>query len=123
MRTYLELEGKLGPKLQPQFNQSRPAQPNTNPCVRKETKATEKRKRLTPAKKYKVKVVSRPDFKSSNATAQPPLTAPNAPTNSEAQNPSQVVLQRATPHHPKTSQFMLAPHGLKQGRCQGTSLS
>ena len=30
MRTYLELEWKLGPKSQPQQNQSRPAQPNTN---------------------------------------------------------------------------------------------
>ena len=31
MKTYLELEGKLGPKPQPQSNQSRPAQPDTNP--------------------------------------------------------------------------------------------
>ena len=50
---------------------------------------------------YKVKVVARPD--SSNATVQPPLTALNAPTNSEGQKPSQKVLQRATPHHSKTS--------------------
>ena len=34
-----------------------------------------------------MKVVARPD--SGNATMQPPLTAPNAPTNSEGQNPSQ----------------------------------
>ena len=68
MKTYLELEEKLGPKFQPQSNQSRPTQPNTNPCVRKETKATEKRKRLIPTKKYKVKVVARPDPKSSNVT-------------------------------------------------------
>ena len=40
MKTYFELEGKSGPKFQPQSNQSRPAQPNTNSCVRKETKAT-----------------------------------------------------------------------------------
>ena len=68
MKTYLELEGKLGPIPQPQSNQSRPAQPDTNPHVRKETKATEKRKRLIPTKKYKVKVVARPN--SSNATIQ-----------------------------------------------------
>ena len=56
MKTYLELEGKLGPKFQPQSDQSRSTQPDTNPHVRKETKATEKRKRLIPTKKYKVKV-------------------------------------------------------------------
>ena len=88
MKTYLELEGKLGPKIQPYSNQSRLTQPNTNPHVRKETKATEKRKRLIPTKKYKVKVLARPNSKSSNVAAQPPQTAPNAPTNSEGQNPS-----------------------------------
>ena len=88
MKTYLELEGKLGPKLQPQSNQSRPTQPDTNPSVREETKATEKRKRLIPTKKYKMKVVARPNSRSSNVTVQPPQTAPNAPTNSEGQNPS-----------------------------------
>ena len=87
MKTYLELEGKLGQKPQLQSTQSRPTQPNTNPCVRKETKATEKKKTLIPTKKYKVKVVARPN--SSNATMQPPLTPPNAPTNSEGQKPSQ----------------------------------
>ena len=55
MKTYLELEGKLGPKLQLQTDQSRPAQPDTNPNIRKETKAIEKRKKLIPTKKYKVK--------------------------------------------------------------------
>ena len=56
MRTYLKLEGKLGPesKIQPQQNQSRPAQPNTNPLVRRETKATDKRRKLIPTKRYKV---------------------------------------------------------------------
>ena len=91
MKTYLELEGKFGPIPQPQSNQSRPIQPDTNPCVRKETKATEKRKRLISTKKYKLKVVARPN--SSNATMQPPLTAPNAPTNSEGQNLYRKVLQ------------------------------
>ena len=85
MKTYLELAGKLGPKFQPQSSQSRPAQPNTNPCVRKETKATQKRKRPTPTKQNKVKVVAIPNSKSSNVTAQPPQTAPNAPTNSQDQ--------------------------------------
>ena len=81
MKTYLELEGKLGPKLQPQSNQFRTGKPNTNPCVRKDSKALEKRKRLISTRKYKVKVVARPD--SSIVTAQPPLTNPKAPINSE----------------------------------------
>ena len=38
MRTYLELEGKLGPKFQPQPNQARPTQPNTNPPHEKRNK-------------------------------------------------------------------------------------
>ena len=40
----------------------------------------EKRKRLLPTKKFKVKVVVRPD--PSNATVQPPQTNAKAPVNS-----------------------------------------
>ena len=61
MKTYLELQGKLGQKLQPQSDQLKLAKPITNPCMRKETKATEKGERLTPIKKYKVKVVEKPE--------------------------------------------------------------
>ena len=86
MKTYLELEGKLGPKPQPLSNQFRLPQPDTNPHVRKESKATAKRKRLIPTKKYKVKVVARPDPK--NATIQPLQTNAKALVNSESQNPS-----------------------------------
>ena len=86
MKTYLELEGKLGAKPQPQSDQFRPAQPDTNPHVRKDSKATEKRKRLIPARKYKVKVVASPD--STNVTMQSLLTNPKAPVNSEGQKPS-----------------------------------
>ena len=82
MKTYLELEGKLGPKPQPQSNQFRPPQPDTNPHVRKESKATEERKRLIPSKKYKVKVVARPD--PSNVTTQSHKTNAKAPVNSES---------------------------------------
>ena len=91
MKTYLELEGKLGPNFQPLPDQSKPTQPNTNPCVRKETKATEKRKKIIPTKKYKVKFVARPEPspKTSNTTVQLPLATPSAPINSEKQNPSQ----------------------------------
>ena len=68
MKTYLELEGKLGPKSQSQPNQFRPPQPDTNLHVRKDCKATKKRKRLILTKKYKVRVVTRPD--PSNAAKQ-----------------------------------------------------
>ena len=85
MKTYLELEGKLGPKPQSQSNQFRPHLPDTNPQVRKESKVTEKRKRLIPTKKYKVKVVTRPD--PSNATMQPPQANAKSLVNPESQTP------------------------------------
>ena len=49
MRTFLEVEGKMGPILQPTSSQYRPPQPDTNPNVRKD-KAAEKRKRSMPTK-------------------------------------------------------------------------
>ena len=72
--------GRLGPKPQSQTNQFRPPFPNTNPQIRKESKMTEKRKRLIPTKKYKVKVVARPD--PNNATMQ--LPQESAPVNPES---------------------------------------
>ena len=51
MKTYLELEGKLGPKIQPQSDKSRPTQPITNPHMKKDTKTIEKRKKLIPVEK------------------------------------------------------------------------
>ena len=97
MKTYLEIQGKLGPKPQPQSNQFRLPQPNTNPHVMTDSKATEKRKRLIPTKKYKVKLVAKPD--PSNATAQPPQTNPEAPVNSEGQKPSPEGTPQNTPYH------------------------
>ena len=97
MKTYLELEGKLNPKFQPQPDQSKPTQPNTNHHVKKETKVTDKRRKLIPTKKYKVKVVARPISKTSNMTAQLPLTTHSAPTNSEKQNPSQESISNSNP--------------------------
>ena len=74
MKTYLELEGKLGPKPLSQTNQFRPPFPDSNPQVRKESKMMEKTKRLIPTKKYKVKVVARPD--PGNAPMQLPQEMP-----------------------------------------------
>ena len=55
MRTYLRLEGKLDLKFKPQLDQSKPAQPNTNPCVRIETKVTDKRRKLIPQRGIRCK--------------------------------------------------------------------
>ena len=57
MRTYLQLEGKMGPKskIQPQQNQSRPTQPNTNPLLRRETKAMDKKRKLIPQRGIRCK--------------------------------------------------------------------
>ena len=48
MKTFLEVEGKLGPILTPS-SQFRPPLPDTNPNIRKDN-ITEKRKRATPKK-------------------------------------------------------------------------
>ena len=48
MKTFLEVEGKMGPIPVP-ISQFRPPLPNTNPNIRKDN-ATEKRKRATPKK-------------------------------------------------------------------------
>ena len=53
MKTFLEVEGKMGPTLVPvPGNQFRPPLPDTNPNVRKGS-VTEKRNRTTPKKKFR----------------------------------------------------------------------
>ena len=69
VKTFLELEGNFRSNLQ----------------IRKDSKATEKRKQLIPTKKYKVKVVARPD--PSNTTAQLPQANTNVPANPGNQKP------------------------------------
>ena len=78
MKTFLELEGELDPRPQSQNNQFRP-----NPHNRKETKATEKRKRLAPTKMFKVKVVARPN--TNKVTVQPLQAITKTPINTESQ--------------------------------------
>ena len=96
MKTYLKLEGKLGPKPQSQSDQFRPTQPDTNPCVGTDSKATEKRKRLIPTTKYKVRVVAR--HGSSNVTVQAPLTTLRLQRIQRDRSLHQKVLQGTTPH-------------------------
>ena len=99
MRTYLELEGKLGPKSQPQQNQSRLAHPITNPLVRKETKVTDKRRNLIPTRRYKVQVVAKPE-----STPRPAMQphkclklCPHVTKNSEKETLTKEAHQVATP--------------------------
>ena len=93
MRTFLGLEGKLGPKPQSLSNQLRPSQPDTNPNVRKYSKATEKRKRLAPTKRFKGKVAVRPN--SDKVTTQPPNT--KALMNTESQETLTLTPQNNPP--------------------------
>ena len=96
MRTYLELEGELGPKskIQPQQSQSRPIHPNTNPLARREAKAADKRRKLIPTKRYKVQVVAKPKStpKASCITMQMPTTVSNTTMHLEKGNSSQESL-------------------------------
>ena len=79
MKTFLEVEGKMGLIPQPTSSQYSPPQPDTNPNVRKD-KAAEKRKRAAPTKRFRTSSAPKP----SKAAAQPPATAskvPEAPEN------------------------------------------
>ena len=87
MRTFLEIEGKLGPIPQSPSNQYRPHQPDTNPNIRKATKITEKRKRVALPKRLKANIAMRSN--SNEATTRPPVTIAKAPTDFKNQTPSQ----------------------------------
>ena len=75
MKTFLEVEGKMGPiSIPAPGNQFRPPLPDTNPNVRKDN-VTEKRKRAMPKKKFRP-ATPRP------TTVHPPLPeAPSKPKN------------------------------------------
>ena len=80
MRTFLEMERKMGPIPQPTSSQYRPPQPDTNPNVRKD-KAIEKRKRIAPTNRFRPNTASR-----LSATAMcPPATTSKAPINAKPQ--------------------------------------
>ena len=80
MKTFLEVEGKMGPIPQPASSRYRPPQLDTNPKVRKDN-AVEKRKRAAPTKRLRPSTAPKPG----EAAAQPSVTAsrvPEAPENS-----------------------------------------
>ena len=76
MRTFLEVEGKIGPIPQPASSQYRPPQQDTNPNIRKD-KAMEKKKRTAPTKRFRPNTASR----LSETAAHPPATNSKAPIN------------------------------------------
>ena len=87
MRTFLEVENKMGPMPVPApGNQFRPQLPETNPNVRIND-TTEKRKRATPKKKF------RPATPKITATCPPLPEAPPKPKN----NAPSVPVREDTP--------------------------
>ena len=59
MKTFLEVERKMGPIPQPTSSQYRPPQPDINPKVWKDN-AMEKRKRAAPAKTFRPSTAPKP---------------------------------------------------------------
>ena len=80
MRTFLELEGKMGLIPQPNNSEYRPPQPDTNPHVRKD-KAIEKRKKMVPTKRFRPNTAPWP----SETAIHPPMTISKAPINAKPQ--------------------------------------
>ena len=79
MKTFLEVEGKMGPIPQPASNQYRPSQLDTNPKVRKDN-AVEKRKRAAPTQRFRPSAAPKPN----EIAVQLPVTVskvPEAPGN------------------------------------------
>ena len=95
MRTFLEMEGKLGPIPQSPNNQNRPPQPDISPKVKKAIKITEKGKRVVPTKRFKANVA----MKSYETTARPPMTISKALTDFKFKHLHKKEFQKIDPHH------------------------
>ena len=74
MKTFLEVEGRMGPMPQPASSQYRSPQLDTNPNIRKDT-TTEKRKRTVPTKRLRPSAAPKP----SRTAMHPPATVSKAP--------------------------------------------
>ena len=90
MRTFLEVEGKMGPVPQPASSQYRPPQPDTNPNIRKDM-ATERRKRVAPTKRLRANTTTKP-----NETAVCPRQSPRPQPISNLKHKKE--LQKIDPH-------------------------
>ena len=82
MKTFLEVEGKMGPIPQPTSSQYRAPQPDTNPKVRKDN-AVEKRKRAAPTKRFRPSAAPKPG----ETAMQPPATVSKVPEAPENRSP------------------------------------
>ena len=80
MRTFLEVENKMGPIIPAPANQFRPPLPETNPNIRKYDMA-EKRKKATPKKRF------RPATPKTTTTCPPLLEAPPKPKSNTSPTP------------------------------------
>ena len=112
MKTFLEVEGKMGPIPQPSSSQYRSPQPDTNANVRKYN-TIEKRKRAVPTKKFRSSTAPKP----SETAACPPVMVSKGPVNVKPQTDP----PKNSPHLWKIPQFVKAPHGLVLEGCQETS--
>ena len=90
MKTFLEVEGKMGWIPQPARSQYRLPQPDTNPNVRKDN-AVEKRKRAAPTKRFRPSAAPKP----SETAMHPPATVSKAPVNVKPQTDAPVC--KSTP--------------------------
>ena len=94
MKTYLELEGNLGPKPRPQLQtQPQPStsshSPKNNPTTRKVqgSKTNDKRRTVLAKRRYKVRIIAQPT---------PTIPTPTAPTPTVATTSTQTPVVRST---------------------------
>ena len=94
MKTFLGVEGKMGPIPQATSNQYRPPQSDTNPKVQKDN-AVEKRKRAVPTKRFRPSAAPKP----SETAMQPPATVSKVPEAQENRLPplEKVQVHESTP--------------------------
>ena len=90
MKTFLEVENKMGPIIPALVSQFRLPLPETNPNVRK-SDASEKRKRVTPKKRL------RPATPRVIVTCLPLLQVPPKSTNDAATTPAPATVRENTP--------------------------
>ena len=90
MKTFLEVENKIGPIIPALASQLRLPLPETNPNVRN-SDASEKRRRVTPKKRF------RPATPRATVTCLPLLQVPPKSTNDAATTPVPVMVREDTP--------------------------
>ena len=90
MKTFQEVENKMGPIITALASQFRPPLPETNPNFRKGD-ASEKRQRVTPKKRF------RPATSTATATHLPLHQVPPESTSDAATTPAPAMVREDTP--------------------------